>query len=328
MAESVSGPWSYPRYLGASVIPISCINSLEGNPFEANRSVVNSSEVSGTETIVTASSECCKLIQLSDLHLQALAQQRYRDRDVEQQLLAVLGHIEQQHPDLDGLLLSGDLVHQGHSAAYRRLARYLERFDKPWYWIPGNHDSFQTMQRIRPAQPLNLRCNGWSMVLLDSTSAADGQGSGSLAESELRRLEEQLQICQKLKAALLVVLHHNPMSVQSDWQDRIMLANADRLWALLGRYKVQVTILFGHVHQQWDLTQANVRVLGCPSTAVQFVMAQEQLLVETEGAVALPGYRWLKLFSAGSNQEPNQQTNSTTANRFALETGVEWVCVD
>ena len=81
-----------------------------------------------------------------------------------------------------------------------------------------------------------------------------------------------------------------------------MLGNAEQFWQLLGRYPVPVTVLFGHVHQVWDVTRQSVRLLSCPSTAVQFVRGQQTLLIETEGAAALPGYRWLRLCPAGSKQ--------------------------
>ncbi len=279
---------------------------------------------SGAEILASTAARPCKLIQLSDLHLPALLGQRYRDCDTEQQLLRVLEHLQTQHSDLDALLLSGDLVHHGHRDAYRRLAGYLDRLAKPWYWIAGNHDSLAAMQQVRPPPSTPLICDGWQILLLDSTAAADGQGGGSLADAELQRLEAQLQSAQQAGASLLLVLHHNPLSVQSRWQDQIMLGNAECLWQLLGRYEVPVTLLFGHVHQHWDIIHQGVRLLGCPSTAVQFVRAQPQLLVETQGAAALPGYRWLKL-SAASAATTARVAAQPQANFTGLETGVERV---
>ena len=270
MAQSVSGTWSLYRGRGAGVNDETTFLGVD-------------------------SASSCKLIQLSDLHLPALFGQSYRDRDVELQLLQVLEHVQDRHSDLDALLLSGDLVHHGHSDAYRRLAGYLDRFDKPWYWIAGNHDSLAEMQAVRQMPLTPLITKGWQILMLDSNAAADGQGGGSLADSELQRLEIQLQSAQLAGASLLLVLHHNPVSVQSQWQDQIMLGNAERFWQLLGAYEVPVTVLCGHVHQAWDVIQQGGRVLSCPSTAVQFVRAQSRLLIEIEGEAALPGYRWLKL---------------------------------
>ncbi|MFT6914534.1 MAG: Icc protein [Motiliproteus sp.] len=270
----------------------------------------------------------CKLIQLSDLHLPGLREQRYRDRDVEQQFLQILEHVHRQHPDLDALLLTGDLVQHGHADAYQRLAGYLNSFGKPWYWIAGNHDALAEMQRIRPTPGSALIANGWRILMLDSNAAADGLGSGSLGDAELARLEDQLQCALQTGESLLLVLHHNPLSVQSLWQDRIMLGDAERLWQLFSRYQVAVTVLFGHVHQVWDMTQQSVRLLSCPSTAVQFVRGQEQLLIETQGAEALPGYRWLTLSPAGSAQDKPSGLLSSGLLSSGLTTAIERVHTD
>ncbi|MEH6472005.1 MAG: metallophosphoesterase [Halopseudomonas sp.] len=267
------------------------------------------------ETLAVDPSRPCKLIQISDLHLPALRQQRYRDRDVEQQLITVLQHIGQHHADLDALLLTGDLVHHGHADSYRRLAGYLESLGKPWYWIAGNHDSLVDMQRVRPDHPHVLCCNGWRILLLDSTSAGDGLGSGSLADSELQRLQYQLQAAQQTGESLLLVLHHNPLPLQSAWQDAIMLANAEHFWELLERFSLPITVLYGHVHQVWQQFHNNVSLLSCPATSVQFARGQQQLMIETEGEDALPGYRWLTL-------SPGAALDQTNTIHAGLETGI------
>lgn len=266
----------------------------------------------------------CKLIQLSDLHLQQSPNQRYRGYDVERHLQQVLAHIQQHHADLDGLLLSGDLVHHGYADGYRRLVDYLDRLGKPWDWIAGNHDSLDQMRSIRPASTPNIVINGCRLVLLDSCSAPDGRGSGSLAESELQRLAGQLEAAEQTGQAVLVLLHHNPVPLGSRWQDAIMLANADALWELLDPYQMPITLLFGHIHQQYDQYYRGVRLLSCPSTAVQFKAQQPQLMLETEPQLAAPGYRWLSLPLMGADgrcTEVDQQNRDPDL----LKTGIERV---
>lgn len=244
-----------------------------------------------------------KLVQITDSHLQLSPQKSYRGVDVEERLLSVLQHVQRNHDDIDALVLSGDLVHHGHQDGYRRLADYMRRFDCPWYWIPGNHDCLSTMNIVRQNPSSGFSIPGWRVLLLDSTSSPDGRGAGALATSELKRLQQQLQLADSMGQSLLLVLHHNPMPVQSRWQDAIMLSNAAEFWALLERYSVAVTVLFGHLHQQWDLQRGGVRLLGCPATSVQFKANQSQLLIEDDGEQSAPGYRWLKLPVA---PEPNR----------------------
>ena len=250
-----------------------------------------------------------KLVQISDSHLQLSPLESYRGVDVEKRLQSVLQHIRHNHDDIDALMLSGDLVHHGHPDGYRRLVDYLQPFNCPWYWIPGNHDSLPAMNAISRTPSPGFVIPGWRVVLLDSTSSPDGCGAGALAASELQRLQQQLQLAEAMGQSLLLVLHHNPMQVQSRWQDAIMLSNAAEFWALLERYSVAVTVLFGHLHQQWDLQQGGVRLLGCPATSVQFKASQPQLVIEQDGEQSVPGYRWLKL---PVTAVPNQRSGDTT----------------
>ncbi len=323
MAQSVPGAWSQQRYAGSGVTVVD--HSRFPSITQSRSSVTDSASGPG---------QGCKLIQISDLHLQAQPHQRYRGFDVDKHLLAVLDHIDRHHVDFDGLLLSGDLVHHGHAAGYRRLVDYLERFDKPWYWIPGNHDSPVEMRRIRPTPSDSFVCNGCRVVLLDSTSAADGRGGGSLSDPELQRLRDQLGRARTAGESVVLVLHHNPLPVQSAWQDAIMLGNATCFWQLLESYQLSVAVLFGHLHQHWDQTCQGVRVLSCPSTAIQFARQQPQIKLETDGQAALPGYRWLNIGapypSTGAPSDTEVSRFSTAADQLNgswtwLETGIERV---
>ena len=263
-------------------------------------------------------SQSFKLIQLSDLHLPADPVEGYRGLDVDSRLQRVLQHISLHHPDCDALLLSGDLVHHGGEAAYQRLLKYLEPLSIPCYWIPGNHDDQTLMRQLQPQQPATVDLNGWRMVLCDSCSEPDGRGGGALADAELRRIESELYRAQRERCPLVLAVHHNPVPLGSDWQDAIMLSNAERLWALFDEVTKPQAILCGHVHQAWDLKQNAVQVLCCPATSVQFVPGQPRLMLETEGKAAWPGYRWLVL-------PPIAELDQGKPYERVLNTGIERV---
>ncbi|MEH6650788.1 MAG: metallophosphoesterase [Motiliproteus sp.] len=290
-------------------------------------SVPNDSDSAFASQVVVAN-DSFKLVQISDFHLQQSPKQSYRGIDVEQRLLAVLQHIRDYHTDIDALLLSGDLVHHGYLEGYRRLVEYMQLFDCPWYWIPGNHDSVASMNQVRQSPSPGFVIPGWRVVLLDSTSSPDGCGAGALAACELQRLQQQLLLAEDLNQSLLLVLHHNPVPVASQWQDAIMLSNADELWAMLEGSPVAVTALFGHLHQQWDLQRGGVRLLGCPATSVQFKAKQPQLVIEQGSELAAPGYRWLTLPAVSSSHQrsgDSQQHRSKTrqpANLDQIETAI------
>ncbi len=240
-----------------------------------------------------------KLLQLSDLHLRASPSDRYRSAAIEKQLLAILVHIRQEHADADALILSGDISQDAGEPAYSRLAGYLAQLGIPWYWVPGNHDDQAALQRVWGAPVRVLDAQGWQLLLLNSTHQPDGRGSGCLGARELGWLEQRLRDINSNTPVGLVV-HHNPLPTGSGWQDAIGLGDAESFWRLLKRFPAVRLVLHGHLHQAWDQQHNNVRVLCCPSTAVQFRKTTMSPETEQEPGIAEPGYRWLSLHSDGA----------------------------
>ncbi|MBR9868957.1 MAG: phosphodiesterase [Oceanospirillales bacterium] len=242
------------------------------------------------------------IAQITDCHLQNDPDHNYRGFDVERHLDRVIDDLLLQTPAADMIIYSGDLVHHGGPEGYQRLSQRLADLPVPGYWIPGNHDDAQLMHQMgdRHSGQLNQRTvvtKGWAIILLDSTSDPDGQGGGSLSRSELTFLEEQLLEYSSLHC--LVVLHHNPLPVGSEWQDRIMLANADQLWAVLAQHANVRAVMNGHVHQSWELVRDSIRVIMTPATSVQFKAGCQHLLLEDDPVLSLPAYRWLALHRDG-----------------------------
>ncbi|SER16054.1 Icc protein [Amphritea atlantica] len=240
--------------------------------------------------------------QITDFHLQNNPDQDYRGFNVEQHLDRVVDDLLLQTPAVDMIICSGDLVHHGGPEGYQRLSRRLARLPVPSYWIPGNHDDAQLMLKSGDQQggQLNQRsvvAQGWAIILLDSTASPDGQGGGSLSSTELAFLEQQLQ--QYSTHHCLVVLHHNPLPVGSNWQDQIMLANADQFWAVLGQHHSVRAVINGHVHQASDQLRGEVRVIMTPATSVQFKAGCQQMVLEDDPVLRQPAYRLLTLHRDG-----------------------------
>lgn len=236
------------------------------------------------------------LVQITDCHLQNDASQRYRDVDVETGFDQVLERSLAQQPDL--LLLTGDLVHHGGPQGYQRLYCKLSSLAVPCYWIPGNHDDAELMQQIGGA--MNLRTveqGGWVIVLLDSTAEPDGRGSGSLAQQELDFLRNQLR--QHADKPVLVALHHNPLPVNSRWQDQIMLANATAFWQIIDDHSNVRAVICGHLHQSGHQQRQGVDLYTTPASSVQFKPGCDELLLEDRAGVCAPGFRVIQLLPAG-----------------------------
>lgn len=232
-----------------------------------------------------------RIIQLTDLHLQATTDTLYKGVLPDARFNQCLTWLDKQAYDL--LLLTGDLCHGGHVSAYQRLKDYLALLDKPWLWLPGNHDNVNHMLKVSD-QPIDsvrtFSLADWQVILLNSTHKPDGRGGGSISQAHMLELMRCLEA--NNSKPTLIVLHHNPIPVASTWQDKIMLGNASDFTQLLSEHKQVKGVVFGHIHQPLDRLEGGVRYLGTPATSVQFAVRQEQFTLRPELG---PGLRTIDL---------------------------------
>lgn len=140
----------------------------------------------------------------------------------------------------------------------------------------------------------------WTLLLLDSSDHPDGRGGGSLSEATLAWLAAQL--AESRTRHVLIVLHHNPVSTGSRWQDAIMLGNADRFADLLNAWPQVRGIVCGHLHQRQARRLGSVPVFCAPATSVQFKPGQPEFALEDDPLLAGPGFCWYQLEADGRIQ--------------------------
>jgi 3',5'-cyclic-AMP phosphodiesterase len=235
-----------------------------------------------------------KLIQLTDCHLYANPDADHKGVKPGRTLEYVCRHIAKRHPDLALLLLTGDLSQDESVASYEWLKSVVSEFGVPVYALPGNHDERGRMlaafgDRIRLASHIEL--SHWRIYLLDST--VPGETGGLLAQSELDRLQQDLQRYPVTPS--LVALHHHPVAIGSAWMDRLGLHNSDALNSILQQQKQVKGVLFGHIHQEFLQRAGDILYLGTPSTCIQFKPNNRIYAVD----VLPPAYRVLNMRDDG-----------------------------
>ncbi len=236
-----------------------------------------------------------RVIQLTDLHLDSPAKPlHHREGTTEDTLRHVLDHVRKEPKDL--VLCTGDLVDRPSATAYAKLRELLASLDCPLHCLPGNHDDPPLARSLLsgPAfhwEPLFER-GGWRFVLLNTWVA--GEVRGSLSPNELELLATGL--ASDLDSPTLVALHHHPLPTGSAWMDSLMLTNPHELFAIVQRHPQVRAMLWGHIHQAFDLEQQGIRFLGSPSTCMQFEPRAPRFAV----AELPPGYRRIVLHPDGS----------------------------
>lgn len=244
-----------------------------------------------------------RVIQLSDTHLFADSEQLLLGMPTAQSLVSVLGAVRQLQPDL--LLLTGDLSQDETAQSYERLRDLVTPLGIPAHWLAGNHDQPMLMAETLESAAISgeklFQHHGWNFILLNS--AQSGCVEGHLAPETLSDLERQLQ--QLPPQPTLVGLHHPPCSIGSNWMDQISLRQPEAFRAVIERHPQVKLVLFGHIHQAFELTQAGVQYLGCPSTCVQFKPENAVFAIDKQQ----PGFRLLDLYPDGRFETQIKRVN-------------------
>ncbi|HEY9605812.1 MAG TPA: 3',5'-cyclic-AMP phosphodiesterase [Allocoleopsis sp.] len=236
------------------------------------------------------------IAQVTDTHLFADPDNELLGLPTAQSFQAVLDRLQKLLSQLDILLLTGDLSQDGTPEAYQYLQDRLKPWGIPTYWVPGNHDRPLVMEQVLNQTPFSshksFQAGGWQFLLLNS--GVSGQVHGCLSPESLEWLEHQLQLTEQQPT--LIGLHHPPLLVNSQWLDRLLLHNAEELFAVIDGYPQVRLVVFGHIHQEFERSRQGVRYIGCPSTCFQFLPESEDFALD----VREPGFRLIRLYPDGT----------------------------
>ncbi|WP_316366240.1 3',5'-cyclic-AMP phosphodiesterase [Candidatus Thiodiazotropha sp. CDECU1] len=242
--------------------------------------------------------EGLNLLQLTDSHLYADPSRCLLGINTLETFDQVLAQALQESGTPDFILATGDLVHDASDTGYKRLFGRLQLTEIPTYCLPGNHDIPGKMKQILNQDNVHtipsVQAKGWSLIFLDSTIPnSDG---GRIDENELELLEVLLQSHPDKNT--MICMHHHPVPVGSRWMDTMVLENPDALFKLIGANPQVKALLCGHIHQAFDTEYRGVRLLGTPSTCVQFIPRVDDFAIDA----IPPGYRWMSLQPDGTIQ--------------------------
>jgi len=236
------------------------------------------------------------VLQLTDTHLYARSNTELYHVNTRSSLQSVVHHARRSLPEIDVVLVTGDLVHDESKVGYQALQELMQSMAKPVYYIPGNHDCHASMMQVLG----NFNGSGfqiatyqnWSILLLDS--AVNGCVDGEISPDILDQLEAYL--VEHSTQSVLVALHHHVLNIQSPWLDALNLRNGEELKRILEQHKQVKVVINGHIHQELDEIRSAIRYLGTPSTCFQFKPKQDHAVIDTKP----PGYRYLVLGDDGS----------------------------
>lgn len=246
--------------------------------------------------IVPDSAGTIGILQITDMHLFADKTKKLLGIDTNESYHAVVKHAMKYVGQCAAVLCTGDLSQDQSSQSYSVFSERIKMLEMPCYWLPGNHDKQSVMLpsllQEGWAHTKQIMTEHWQIILLDSQ--VEGVPYGYLSQAQLDFLEKKLQA--HPEKFTLIGLHHHVLPVGSAWLDQHILKNNQALLALTKRYSNVKVVLSGHVHQDFDVMENDVRFLASPSTSVQFKPVSNDFAVDEKS----PGYRHLQLHQNGS----------------------------
>lgn len=169
--------------------------------------------------------------------------------------------------DTDALLISGDLTHNGTITSYKTLQQILFPVQIKLLVISGNHDIDNNLNTIFSKNLFSqFTLRKWEIISTNSVQTS--KTSGFLTKNELKKLN--FNLTQSIAKYILIVLHHPIVPMNSTWDDSLSLENPKALFNVLDKYPKIQAILFGHAHQAAEFSRLGVKIISCPSTALQF----------------------------------------------------------
>ncbi|MDK3019214.1 phosphodiesterase [Pseudodonghicola flavimaris] len=192
---------------------------------------------------------------LSDLHFVPEGQSIY-GFDPRACLARALAFLREL-PQLDFLLIAGDLADRGEPAAYDSLRQALAGLPLPVILMVGNHDDRRAFRAAFPAAPRDA--NGFvqglhvfdqaSLITLDTLEDVPGVHHGRLCAARLAFLETALRDA-PVDRPVLLFQHHPPMALSIPPMDAIRLRDSAAELAVFDRAGRRPDYLFmGHVHR-------------------------------------------------------------------------------
>ena len=192
------------------------------------------------------------LLHLSDLHLTIPGRKVY-GLDPLAGLEKCLARIAAYHPDVDLMVISGDLAHLGQREAYLALRALVSGLPFPVKLMLGNHDHRETFLKVFPDSPVDENGHvqwaeerpGARFIFLDTN--LPGSSGGRLGPKRRAWLSRRLE---EANGPVYLFMHHPPFTVHHPPMDLIGLEEPGAFARILAPHRGKLAHIFcGHIHR-------------------------------------------------------------------------------
>jgi len=200
-------------------------------------------------------------------------------------LLAMVDAINALPFTVDFVLHNGDVVQDHSEAAYRLAGSVLSRLRPPVYYVAGNHDDAELLQRVlvgsttpKPRFDYVVEVAGIQLAVLDTRGPKNP--AGTLTDDQLAGLR---RTCVPHGPPLVIAIHHPPLPLDSTWLDEgwtmngrtypnMLLDRGEEFQDALAPARERLRgVFFGHVHRAYHVMHKGVLYASAPSSFGQLL---------------------------------------------------------
>jgi Icc protein len=222
-----------------------------------------------------------KIIQVTDIHIGRDKEKPY-GIDVRGHYLAILEELKNE--DFDFLVISGDLCFRdADENIYHWIKSVTDKLEKPYFLVPGNHDSAVSMARVFNArEKLKNQALYHELIQDDISIFFLDSGLGKISRDQLHWLEYRLE---NQDQDVPVFMHHPPCLANVPHMDnQYALKNWEETLGVFQSFSHQVHVFCGHYHVHKTICAANATVFITPSPFFNLRDDKEDFEIENHQA--------------------------------------------
>ncbi len=181
-------------------------------------------------------------------------------------------------PNLSFVMFTGDLIDKPFEKELSAFLPHTEKINAPWYFAFGNHDTmvggylnpklymelvnkYNKNYKFEKTYYSFVPQKGYKAIVLDSIIRDRLTSNGRLGDEQLAWLDNELAKSQK--DTVLIFMHVPVLEPYVSPNHRLL--DADKMEAVLGKYKNPIAVFQGHYHGAKITQKGNILYVSCPS---------------------------------------------------------------
>lgn len=181
-------------------------------------------------------------------------------------------------PNVSFVMFTGDLIDKPFEKELSAFLPHTEKINAPWYFAFGNHDTmvggylnpklymelvnkYNKNYKFEKTYYSFVPQKGYKAIVLDSIIRDRLTSNGRLGDEQLAWLDNELAKSQK--DTVLIFMHVPVLEPYVSPNHRLL--DADKMEAVLGKYKNPIAVFQGHYHGAKITQKGNILYVSCPS---------------------------------------------------------------